>query len=505
MHVITATQMYEMDRLTMKEIGLPGILLMENSGQAVAREIMDRVNKSDHIVVLAGSGNNGGDGFVITRILWNLGYKISLWVVGEESKIMGDAKQHLTILENSGYEPNILRNSHKELYQALSQSNVIIDAMLGIGLKGDIRSPFKEIIEICNNHRGYKIAVDIPSGLPTNGVNTNHEVFHADLTITLQLPKMSTYLSPFSTYFGELVIADIGIPQRVVEKVRGNIEVWTKDKVKASFPKRNSLSHKGTYGKGLVIGGSKTMTGAPVMAAKAALRAGAGLITTAIPENIHFVAGQLLESMFLPWSEDQGGFSGEIEADLSSFTAILVGPGMGRTPGTSRLLKEVLKADVPILLDADALFHLSNSITLLKERAHPTILTPHSGEMARLLNISVEDLERNRFEIASEFALKHGVYLVLKGPYTLVTSPIGKQTVNTTGNASLAKGGSGDVLSGILLAFMMQHTNIQIALSNGVHVHGLAADYLVHQSHTMIDVLASDIINALPITFRTLQ
>jgi ADP-dependent NAD(P)H-hydrate dehydratase / NAD(P)H-hydrate epimerase len=251
----------------------------------------------------------------------------------------------------------------------------------------------------------------------------------------------------------------------------------------------------------LVIGGSLSMPGAPIMAAKAALRSGSGLLTVAIPEEIHSIAAShICEAMFKPLSNQNSLFKKPDEQ--IPYDAIAIGPGLGRDSTAEERVREALMLSAPLVIDADELFHLTNMLPLLKKRRSITVLTPHTGEMARLLGWSVEEVEHNRIQLLKQFAKEYGIYLVLKGPYTIVTTPTGSQFINTTGNAALAKGGSGDVLTGIILAFLMQHKVIQGALSNAVYLHGAAADYLVETSHSQLDVIASDFIEALPFSLK---
>ncbi|WP_102349561.1 NAD(P)H-hydrate dehydratase [Bacillus sp. Marseille-P3661] len=502
MQIVTANELYEIDRFTMNEIGIPGILLMENAGQAFTRKALDYLNEGDKILILIGTGNNGGDGFVITRVLKSLGFNVDAVLIPKKEKITGDALVHLTALERSGYTVKPFTT-----VQCLQNYDVIIDAMLGIGLKGNLKSPYQEVIAACNECDAVKLSVDIPSGVTADGNQPIELAFKANVTITLHLPKLSAFTFPARDFYGELEVVSIGIPPKASESVETMRKCWTKQDVCNSIPLRSSSSHKGDYGKGLIIGGSNSMSGAPILTTKASLRAGGGLITLAIPDVIHStVASQVVEAMFSPWSSELGYFSGEIGLDLSKFNSIAFGPGMGREKGGEIILSELLDTfQAPLIVDADGLFYLTSPKLKekLKQRLAPTVLTPHSGEMARLLNFSVKELEQNRFEYSRKFAMEYGVFLVLKGPYSIVTTPSGEQYINTTGNPALAKGGTGDVLTGIILAFVMGHSNLQEAISNAVYVHGKAAEELVAQNHSMVDVLATDVINALPLVFRT--
>ncbi|RBW67843.1 NAD(P)H-hydrate dehydratase [Bacillus taeanensis] len=500
MQVVTRDEMYAVDRYAGEEIGLTGLLLMENAGQAAAKKIMERLTGSEQLAVLIGTGNNGGDGFVLARVLKSMGYGVDVWLIPEKNKIKEDAKKAMIIYERSGFS---YRSYHQEGHEcflsSLANTEVIVDALLGIGLKESVRSPYANIIDAVNSQSAFILSIDLPSGVPADGGPVSLAI-QADETITLQCPKVGAYTFPSADYYGKLTVVDIGIPPKAFQQLPVR-KVWQVMDVKTALPVRKPSSHKGTYGKGLVVGGSLSMPGAPIMTAKAALRSGSGLLTVAVPEEIHSIAAShISEAMFTPFSNQTSLFQKPDEQ--IPYDTIAIGPGLGRDSYAEGRVREALTLSVPLVIDADGLFHLKTMLPLLKKRQAPTILTPHSGEMARLLEWSVEEVEHNRIQLSKQFAKEYGLYLVLKGPYTIVTTPTGSQFINTTGNAALAKGGSGDVLTGMILAFLMQHKVIQEALSNAVYLHGAAADYLVKTSHSKLDVLASDLIEVLPILLK---
>jgi ADP-dependent NAD(P)H-hydrate dehydratase / NAD(P)H-hydrate epimerase len=501
MRIVTASEMYAIDRYTIEQIGISEQSLMENAGQAAARVLLEQIKRSERVAVLAGTGNNGGDGFIIARVLKSYGYQTDLWLIPPKEKVKGAAKTALQIYENCGYEVKSYIGNEKGFAEQLKNYDVIIDALLGIGVKGEVRAPYKEIIDEINKTDTCVVyAIDVPSGVSADG-GMVHTAVQADMTITIQYPKLSAFTFPAADYYGELVTVDIGIPPIALEKNISLRQVWNEADVVRTLPKRKRSSHKGTYGKGLVIGGSRNMTGAVTMTAKAALRSGLGLLTMAIPDEIYgIVSAYMPEAMYFPCPSVQGHFTGEVDFEKIDIDAVAVGPGMGRTEGTKRIVETALQLDVPVVLDADALYFWKDYASIVNERKQATIVTPHPGEMARMLDVSIHDIEKDRFGIAKQFAVEYGVYLVLKGPYTIVTTPDGKQYVNTTGNPALAKGGSGDVLTGMILAFIMQHANIQEAISNAVFVHGKAADVLIEKGHSPLDVLATDVIEAIPET-----
>ncbi|WP_216828647.1 NAD(P)H-hydrate dehydratase [Alkalihalobacterium elongatum] len=506
MRIVTAEEMYTIDNYTFQQIGISEDTLMECAGQSVTKHIMEKINAHQPIVVLAGAGNNGGDGFVIARILKSYGYTVQLWVIPPYEKIKGAAKHALEVYIRSGYRVDYFSGNEERFFTLLSTYDVIIDCLLGIGVKGDLRSPYEEIIQEINSLKSRQvISIDIPSGVPADGGKVTLAV-KAETTIAIQYPKVGAYTYPAASFYGEVQVADIGIPPLVGKECAQKRMLWTEQQVKQYLPNRPAHSHKGANGKGLLLGGSQRMTGAIMLSAKASLRSGAGLLTVAVPDVIHpIVATHFLEAMYMPCASENGHFKGEVDLNFNAFDVIAIGPGMGRTKGGQKVVEVALKQQMPVVLDADALFHLKELLFLLKSRSKPTVITPHAGEMARLCGVSIDDVENNRFGLSKKFAEEHGVYLVLKGPSTIVTTPGGEQFVNPTGNSALAKGGTGDVLTGIILAFMLQHKSIQAAISNAVFVHGQSADLLIEGKHTKMDVLATDLIEHLPATLKLLK
>lgn len=506
MQVVTKDEMYTIDREAM-QLGLHGEMLMENAGQAATTNLVSRLSGDERILVVIGKGNNGGDGFVIARMLKSYGYVMEVWLAIEKKEISGDAEKAMHVYERSGYEVQSIHEKGIQAFkEALAESTHIVDALLGIGMKGKLKSPYKEIISLINKEQNkHVIAIDLPSGLTADSGECS-EAIRADETISIHHSKLSAYTYPSRLYYGEIYVVNIGIPPIVSERVNEKRFVWTAEDVMRTFPNRNPDAHKGDNGKGLLVGGSKAMSGAIVMSAKAALRSGSGLLTIAMPEEASVpVASNVIEAMYTPCPSKNGQFIGELQlADDVQFDAIAVGPGMGRDEGSRLIVQQLLEKDVPLLIDADGLYHLTELLDGLKARKVPTIVTPHEGEMARLLGLTPREVKANRFQLSRQFALTYGVYVVLKGPFTICTTPLGEQFINPTGNAALAKGGSGDVLTGIILSFIMQHSSLQAAICNAVFVHGLVAEELVATKHSPIDVIASDLIDSLPQVYRSI-
>ncbi|MDP4153942.1 MAG: NAD(P)H-hydrate dehydratase [Bacillota bacterium] len=497
MRILSKNGMYSADKYTSENLGISPVQLMENAGQALSIKILGRVNKECKICVLSGTGNNGGDGIVIARILHEKGYNSSLWIIPPTDKISASAAEHLNRFINSGGSFRSYIESEKELLNEIESADVIIDCLFGIGMSGVLKPPYDTIISEVNKSKAYIIAIDVPSGVNADFADAELAV-RADVTLTIQCPKRSAFLFPARNYYGELIVVDIGIPDEAVEKAGEDVRLWDANDYVRTHVKRLQDSHKGTHGRMLLVGGSENMPGAVSLAARSALRGGIGLLTVAAPKNIiPIVAGHILEATYLPCTESEGGLQGEIKLD-KDYDCIVMGPGLGRTEGVKNAVLQILRYDKKTVMDADALYFLPEFWEVVKKRTQPLIITPHMGEMARLCGMSIEEVQKNRFTVASELAIRNRVEVVLKGPYTITALSDGSQTVNSSGNPALAKGGSGDILAGLIGAFIAQKGSLATAISNAVFLHGYSADIIVSGGKAPEGILASDIIEKIP-------
>lgn len=503
MNIVTAKEMYEIDRIAIEEKGLSGTILMENAGRAMAELLMNQINKETKIVVLVGSGNNGGDGFVLARTLVNLGYQVETIQVVANERIQGDARFHKEIFLQYGC-PLTLFEKIEASKEAILTADLIVDALLGVGVTGKLRAPYNQIIPLVNQAKSRIVSIDLPSGVPAETSEAFEMAVKADQTYIVEVPKLSAFIERYAEYYGKWKTVSIGLPKDGFDQVKTR-RTWEGTDIVTTLPARNRFSHKGKHGKGLVIGGSALMPGSIAMTAKAALRAGAGLLTVAtVPEAISSVAAHITETTFHSLSEKSGVITGGTDLNYADYDAIVIGMGMGRASDTQQFTQRVVaEANVPLLIDADGLYHIRNDLDMLKARTAPTILTPHPGEMATILGCSVQDVLENPFACAERFAKTYQVHLLLKGAYTIVTDPVGDQFVNVTGNEGLAKGGSGDCLAGVILAMVMQEQPLTAAISNSCYIHGKAAELLVENEHSTYDLLATDVIEAIPLVFRT--
>lgn len=481
-------EMQLMDHYTIDKLGLPGVVLMENAGIRVVEEIVaSAAHVNPRVVILAGSGNNGGDGFVIARRLYDLGFDPLLCLLVPPDRIKGDAKVHFDVYRNRQLPILYLHESSLgHIESEINQADVIVDALLGTGVSGPVREPFGSVISMVNKHAGKKIiiSVDIPSGINSDSGKVEGTSIKASKTITFVFPKRGFFLQDGPKFVGEWKAVDISVPPLIVEKLGLALpRVITKDLVKNSVPLRPKHGHKGTFGHVLVVGGSKFYVGAPIFSAKAALNSGAGLVTLAVPESIYpMAASQNPESLFLPLPDEEGHFSAEAIDHLSTvvhqFTSVAIGPGISRFPGGESWMKSLISllTTQPIVVDADALYLLRDELDMIRDYQGDVFFTPHPGEMARLLNKTVKEVEEDRIGIAKTFAQNHGVYLLLKGHRSVIATPDGDVFINPHGNDALGKGGSGDVLTGMIASFLAQGATPAKALVIASYLHARAGE-----------------------------
>ena len=494
MKTISAAEMRELDRRTI-ENGVTGEELMRRAGHGVAEIAGDilasRGGKS--ILLIAGTGNNGGDVFAAATILSDSDLDIEVWLCGSQNQIKGEAQLHLKKMVRAGIIPKEVRSTNDLIPK--TDPDLIIDGLLGTGSKGaprDFMSPLIEWINTEGQH-AFVLAVDIPSGIDADSGIASGPAVRADMTLTIGLPKTGLIRPEALAYTGSVEVLDIGIPFEFSEDTEGCEEAEMIDRSDIFLPRRDRDSHKGTYGHVLLIGGSKGLTGAIAMAARAALRSGAGLVSVLTPEDIYPIVAQACgpEVMVHP-------FTCTVPFDLSRFNAILVGPGLGRSKETSAVVEWLLKnCTVPLVLDADALCVTPEKIAAAK---CPVVLTPHPGEFSRLFGVSVTD----RWAQAMNAAEITGKTIILKGAGTLVAEAGKKLAVNLTGNPGMATGGSGDVLAGLLTGLLGQKIEPFEAAKTAVYLHGIAGDIAAHD-YTQSALIAGDIIEALPDAFRFLQ
>ena len=515
MKVLNASQMREIDRLTIEDVGIPGPVLMENAGRGIFRELEERFPHlhEEHIVVVAGKGNNGGDGLVAARHLANHGAAPLVLLLASADEVKGDAALNLKVARAAGVDVREVRSTDewRRRKGAIRDATIIVDAIFGTGLARAAEGIYAMAIKDINASEAFTLAVDIPSGLSSDTFELIGPAVQADLTVALAAPKIAHVLPPAEDYVGELVVADISIPGRLLEDPRLKLEIPGRLALMPIFARRKTDTHKGTYGHVLVVSGSLGKTGAAILAGKAALKAGAGLVTVATAASgLPIVARSMAELMTEPLAETpEGTISAEAVDRAAALAkgreAVVVGPGLSTHPSTGEFLYRLLpRLRGPVVIDADGLNLLGLRPDVLARLPRPAILTPHPGEFSRLTGLPTAEVLKRRLELAPSFAVRHNVVLVLKGYRTLVAAPDGRVFINPTGNPGLATGGSGDVLSGIIASLLAQLKDPLLAAVAGVYLHGLSGD-LAAGALSEKALVAGDIIRYLPKALRRLE
>jgi NAD(P)H-hydrate epimerase len=508
MYLVTASEMREMDHQTIESFGVPGRILMENAGRGATRFFLEQFEgvENKKVGIVAGRGNNGGDGFVIARYLAQKGMRVTVFLLSQSLKVKGDAAANLKLLAPLGVPVIEIPDyntfsAHKIVMQ---HHDIWIDAIFGTGLKSEVKGFFKEIIAFINHSNKPIFSVDIPSGLNSDTGQPCGACIQAHATATFAFAKTGHILIPGAVYTGALEIVDIGIPPHIAHNVRPLQFLLTPERIRTALQPRPLDSHKGTTGHLLVIAGSPGKTGAASMTAISALRAGAGLVTVGIPESLNSVIeGQVIEGMTCPLPETNPGILGDaafkaIMDLLSDKQCLAIGPGLGTAPETQALVHRIIQeSTTPIVVDADGLNSLIGHTEILKNLKVPVMLTPHPGEMARLIGSTTREIQKDRVQCARSFVEEFNTHMVLKGARTVIAHPDGTVFINPTGNPGMASGGMGDVLTGIIAGFVTQGIPVETAAHAGVYLHGAAADTLA-EIIGPFGFLATEVMNAIP-------
>lgn len=520
MRLAKAGEMRELDQEATRRYGIPGLILMENAGLSVVKAILSRFWHNEprgrKALIIAGPGNNGGDGFVVARHLYNMGANVRIFLTSNPDLYKGDAAVNLRIISEMGIKYNIFKGETcQEFEHSARHSDLIVDAIFGTGFRGIPQEPFASLIRIVNDSGKPVVSVDLPSGLEADTGRAEGECIRARLTVTLGLPKIGLYLDPGSEYAGDVIVGDISFPPDLKSEEGGSFFLIEKEMIAQLLPVRLPTHHKGSYGHVVVIGGIPGYTGAVTLASYSALRSGAGLVTAVVPASVYpVVAVKLTEAMTRPAPEaGDGGFSPNALKKLQDLidraTVLAVGPGLGQHRETGIFLQEILKSmDVPLVLDADALNLIARdkeilTDTVLKEYRKRWVLTPHPGEMARLLNLSVSAVQADRIGHALRASREWGTTVVLKGAHTIVALPDGRAYINPTGNPGLATGGTGDVLSGLIAGLIAQGLTPEDAALAGVFIHGWAGDRIAARKG-MPGLVAGDLLEEIPLVLKDL-
>jgi hydroxyethylthiazole kinase-like uncharacterized protein yjeF len=519
MRILTAEAMREVDRSAIEGLGIPSLVLMENAALGVVDAIGEAagpIGAAESAAIFCGPGNNGGDGLAVARHLAVRGWEVAVFLVGGLASggktLSGDAAAQLAICRKMGLSLVEVdsEGDAEEALAAAAEYDLIVDALFGTGLARPLSGLFALLVEGINDLALPVVAVDLPSGLNGSRAEPLGPHVRADLTVTFAAPKVAHVLAPAADAAGELVIADLGIPPRLIEEAAepgGRLYLLVGEELAGRLPPREAGGHKGDYGHVLLVAGSPGKAGAAILAARAAVRSGAGLVTAAVPEAIlQTVDLGSIESMTLALPNVEAASAVRKAAEGKSVLAL--GPGLGNEPDVVAFIREAaLAAELPLVLDADGINAFAGSAGSLSARQAPTVLTPHPGELGRLLGISTQEVQADRLGAARRAAAETNAVVVLKGSRTLIAEPCGDVWVNPTGNPGMATGGSGDVLTGLVAGLIAQRgaygLEIRDAVLLAVYLHGLAGDLAVRKLGENA-LAAGDLVDFLPPAFAEL-
>ncbi len=508
----TNEEMAALDRRAAEEFGISTLLLMETAGRSVA-DAASRLTRREgsRVVVIAGKGNNGGDGFVAARLMLAAGWRVTVLLLARDADVTGDAAINLQAARRAGVDvANIDSTAVPALRGALGTANLIIDGLFGTGFKGPVVGLAAKTIDAINNAGCPVLAIDVPSGVQGDTGAVDGPAVRATATVTMSLPKIGLLLPPGAAQTGQIWMVDVGHPRRLIETAGIRTALATRDTVNAAIPVRHLDAHKGDFGRVLVVAGSVGHTGAAVLTVLGALRAGAGLVTAGIPAAAYPIVGPaVIEGMPVPLADADGAFAPEAADQIwdlvSASDVVACGPGLSQGPGPQTLVRRLIaECPRPLVLDADALNIMAGFSGGVPAARSPLVLTPHPGEMARLVHAKIEEIQRHRLQVARVTAERFHAVIVLKGARTVVAEPGGEAVVVPTGNPAMATGGMGDVLTGVIAAFIGQGLSPFVAAWVGAYLHGLAGDLAV-RARGPAGILAREVADAVPEALRAVR
>lgn len=507
-HVLTSSQSRECDRKAIEELGVPSIVLMENAALSVI-EVIEKhigIEVGQKVIVACGRGNNGGDGLAVARHLRNAGIDVKAYLMARAEDLKGDAAINCKATSSIGVPLVEIPDESKlhELERGIADAQLVVDALLGTGITGEVRGILAGAINVINAAGRKVLSIDVPSGLDSDTGEVCGTCIKADVTVTLGAIKRGLLLFPGANYAGDLFLGCIGVPKELFESFEPWIQLTSEELVWHCYKPRALNTHKGDYGRVLVIGGSAGMSGAAVMCGIAALRGGAGLVTVALPKslNVAFEAA-VLEVMSLPLPETDS-----ISISLRALDTVLermewanvlaIGPGISRVEETQEFVRQVVHSSTkPVILDADGIMAFAGRMNELNWRRCELVLTPHPGEMAALIGKSVLDVQSDRIGMAQAVAKELNATVILKGAHTVIAAPNGNAYINLTGNPGMASGGTGDVLTGLIASLIAQGNEPFEAAACAVFLHGLAGD-MASWDKGEAALVAGDLIEYLP-------
>ncbi len=481
MKAVTAEQMKKIDIATSEQIGIPSIVLMENAAREVCDVCLRELEgiEEPKVVIFAGKGNNGGDGFALARQLHDRGVDCKIVFLFDTSKFSQDAEINYNIAIKCGV-PVI--SGFTEAVIETGRADIVVDAVFGTGISRKIEGMYAEVIEMINTYAKKVISIDIPSGVNSDDGRIMGTAVEADITVTFALPKIGLLLYPGASCCGDIKIANISIQPSTIDEMNIKTAFLDKKDVYNIIPKRQKRTNKGDYGRLFVIAGSKDMTGALALCCKGAFRSGAGLVYACTVRSGISVVQQLVpEAVVTPLSEYEGMVRyecyDEIKDKIQRASAIAVGPGLGMSDDVSEFVKKLIyEADTTLVIDADGLNAIADDPSILLGLKHTPVITPHPGEMSRLTGLSVREILEDTVNVARDFAVKYNCVTVLKDARSVIAAPDGRVVINITGNPSMSTGGSGDVLTGVISSFIAQGIEPFFAAAVGAYIHGLSGD-----------------------------
>lgn len=505
MHIVTGRQMKILEEAAIKALAVPPVVLMENAAIAVFRQCMDYLRKSSgfsaRVLVICGKGNNGGDGLAVARHLFLNGINVKVYHSGSVEGSSDDVRTNFNIVKNMGvpFSDDIKRD--------IAESHLVVDAIFGTGLSSPVEGEIKGIIEAVNDHNGFVIAIDIPSGINADNGKVMGVAIRANQTVTLGLAKLGLYLYPGAEYSGKITLADIGIP--LDADTQESCIILNDEEFAKLLPKRANRSNKGSFGRAYVLAGCNKMPGAAVLTATAVYKAGGGLVKACVTGYVAEILQNKLTEAISNILPDKDGYLYKLSfqniEELEKANVILIGPGLGNNNNVKDfVLEAVFNAKAPMVLDADALNVIANDIGVLKMLKTQGVITPHPGEMSRLTGLPLSEILSDGLKIAVGFAKEHNVVTVLKDARTVVASPDGRVYINVTGNNALAKAGSGDVLTGLIGAFIAQGVELFTACMLAVYLHGKAGEVSSHKL-SCYGVSASNLLQVIPHVLKTYE
>ncbi len=512
MLLANSAQMRAIDQKAIEEIGMPGIVLMENAGKVVFDEVMKMKDRFDRVIILCGPGNNGGDGFVIARHLHNVKVPVRVFIIGKSSHIEGDALSNLNILKKLSIQIDEIFDGggFVKLEKSIRQGALIVDAILGTGITKQVHGIFSEVIDLVNEMADYILSVDIPSGIDADSGKILGTAINANKTVSLVIPKIGNIMYPASDYNGELIVKGIGVPDLAIENTKIQTHIITNEEIERLIPHRKRNTNKGDYGKGNIIAGSTGLTGAAILACRAALKSGMGLLKLYIPESLNVIITTAVpETVTVPLVEVRKGVIGinnfnKVIDESNRSDVLAIGPGCGVNAEVGELLKRIIfEVNKPLVIDADGLNALAKNVHWLESKKQDIIITPHPGEMSRLSGKSIEEINEFPIQTALEFSRNYGVITVLKGTRTVIATPTGEVFININGNPGMATAGSGDVLTGVITSFIAQGFKPLDAAIFGVYIHGMAGDIMA-ESRGEHGLLAGDIVEGITRALKVL-